>query len=464
MTKSTQIVVNRLNFNEVLSKLLVHNPTNSAFPNVVTVRAITLISLISGLHLEEVVKLKWSAILSINSKSQAQINEYITINRHYEFPINQKLRNQLSDFYTSLKHPNPESKIIDGLEDYNGIESLLPRMNIGFGLLEWREYNQDELYRYNNKHLTQILFGRRVFEVCGYTNETSKFLKTFFSKKTNRGLFYFLGYESRNDINYSLANISLVEGQKHRYEHGESHSFLDDNKHFYVQIKNSKQYYPFQHFQVFYDFLNKSSLHKNSIVTQGMILLLLISLTNGIRLSLLLKFKWSDIFIDNKKDSILTLKEEIILKKNKLIINSDILKKIFIYYKKAMVTSGISVLAGNKISYTNEPNLDYSIIMTSRGNPLTQPSLHREMTRALHELGFIHADKFSTKSTLIMYGRRIIELKGDHKPTIKLLKEHFNFRSTQALFDFLYINEYKGNKGTSIRGFNSVWEHILYDV
>ena len=114
--------------------------------------------------------------------------------------------------------------------------------------------------------------------------------------------------------------------------------------------------------------------------------------------------------------------------------------------------------------FYTKPDLSSYCFITNKGNPLTQPSLHREVIKALKLLKFQHADKFTTKSTLIMYGRRIIELKGNHKPTIKALKQHLNFKSTSELFKFLYINEYKGYKDSSLKSFDSVFEHILYDL
>jgi hypothetical protein len=46
------------------------------------------------------------------------------------------------------------------------------------------------------KFFRKILFGRKVFEVNGYTNDICKFLKLHFRLRTNKDLFNFLGYES----------------------------------------------------------------------------------------------------------------------------------------------------------------------------------------------------------------------------------------------------------------------------
>jgi len=467
MCKITQIIINNIKYNDVLADLLAPNPTIKAYPEQIILKTIMIIALTSGLPLEYIIQLKWKAILTINSKSQAQINETINITRYYKFPINNKLHLQLSEFYNYLNQPSLDSKIVDGHTKAKDLDSLLLPLYISMGLWDIKELSKDEIATYKNKQLTQILFGRRVFEVCAYTNTSSKFLKVFFKIKTNKELFNFLGYKSRSEINYNLSNISLIEGVNDKHLHGPAPSFMDDNKHFHIQIDNTNKYYPFQHFQVFYDFLNQVYLYKIPLITQGMVVLLLISLTNGIRLSSLLKLKWVDIINLNQKDSLLLFKKKIVFKNKELIINEDIMKKIGFYFENLMQfygETGISYEGKERVSFINQPDIDSSIFVSNKGNTLTQNSLHRELHNALKLLGFQHWNKFTTKSTLIMYGRRIIELKGQHKPTIKLLKEHYNFRIIQKLFEFLYIDEYKGNVGKQIKGFNSISEHILYNV
>jgi len=469
MDKFTQKVIDKLKYNHILSRLLAPSPLNSPAPNIEVHTTIMIIAFTSGLPLEYIIELKWGEILSLNSKSQPKIHEKINISRYYDFPINHKLHKRLSNCYKNLKSPPIESKIIDGYTSYRDFKSILYGIRtllIGIGENALRDMNS---YKIDDKYLTQIIFGRRVFEVCGYTTKTSKRLKTLFKLKTNEELFNFLGYSSRSGIKYNLSNISLDENKKYRYENADSHSFMDDNKHFNIKIGNSKEHYPFQHFQVFHDFIYKSQLYKFPIITNGIAILLLLSLTNGIRLSLLLKLKWSDFFLINEKESTMTFKKKIKFGDSCLNISEEILNRVQSFFSTSMRFYGIDmekkkVINLKGLTYETLPNLEYPLVISNKGNQLTQPSLHRELIKALHELGFIHADKFTTKSTLIMYGRRIIELKGDHKPTIKHLKEHFNFRSTQDLFNFLYIDEHKGDKGIRIKGFDTVWEHILYDV
>jgi len=469
MDEFTQKVIDKLKYNHILSKLLAPNPLNSPSPNVEVSEIIMIITLTSGLPIEYIIELKWSAILSLNSKNQPKIHDKLNISRYYDFPISYKLHERLSNCYKNLKYPSIESKIINGYTNNRDLKSLHRSIRISLISISESVLRDMMSYTIDDKYLTQIIFGRRVFEVCGYTTKTSKKLKTLFKLKTNEELFFFLGYSSRHAIKYNLSNISLDENKKHRYKNGESHSFMDDNKHFNIKIGNSKEHYPFQHFQVFHDFLYKSQLYKFPIITNGIAILLLLSLTNGIRLSLLLKLKWSDFFLINEKESTMTFKKKIKFEGSYLNISEEILNRVQSFFSTSMYFYGIDmekkkVINPKGLTYETLPSLEYPLVISNKGNQLTQPSLHRELIKALRDLGFQHADKFTTKSTLIMYGRRIIELKGDHKPTIKHLKEHFNFRSTQDLFNFLYINEYKGNKGVQIKGFNTIWEHVLYDV
>ena len=107
------------------------------------------------------------------------------------------------------------------------------------------------------------------------------------------------------------------------------------------------------------------------------------------------------------------------------------------------------------------PQLNSSVFITNTGIALTQHSLSREIKSALKWWAFPHTDKFTSKSPLIMWGRRIIEIRGDHKPTIKALKQHFNFKSQDELFKFLCIDYKKEVKGKTK---NILFEEILYDL
>jgi integrase len=463
MDKITQKLICELDYVKVVSNLLREDTISSTYSNQSIYRIVMLIALTSGMPLKYILDLKWSSIFKIDSRSKVELHEKINISRYYDFPLNHHLKDRLVDFYNACNQPPLQQKILDSLTDKRDLESLHVPLNIALGLSPSKSQNSIEVGNYNNPRLTQILFGRRVFEVCGYTNETSKFLKVYLKLANNKELFEFLGYQSKDDIKYSLSSISLNESEKGKYKHVAPPVFLDDNKHFLIPLQNSKDVYPFQHYQVFYDFLMGLSSFNHVKLNLSMIIVLLISLTNGLRLSSLLTLKWSDLFSIDRTKKVIELRQDIKIGGKNLKISEDLFKKIDFYFSRIMEDNK-TIKKGNQISFERMPNLNSWVILTNRGNRLSQSSLNREMKKALKQLGFSHVDKFTTKSTEIMFGRRIIELKGNHKPTIKLLKEHFNFRSTNKLFDFLFINEYKGNKGNWIGGFKSVFDHILYDI
>ncbi|TXG36720.1 site-specific integrase [Seonamhaeicola maritimus] len=467
MYKMTQLIINSLNYNQILSNLLADNPSSKNFPENVLTRLITIIGMTSGLTLIEIVNLKWSDILAVDSRNRPKINKKYRIERHYEFPINAKLHNQLAIFYNYLNQPQLQTRIIDCYQESLTIETLLLRINITLGIKWINGIKKDVVVNYKNEQLLQILFGRRVMEVCGSTNKINTYLKWLFKLENNQQLFNFLGFKSKDDIHESISNISLIEDGRYAYLFGEPSSFLDDDKHFLSQNPTTNEFYTFQHFQVFYEFLNGVKIYKYNIVTQGIVILLLISLTNGIRLSTLLNLRWSDLFDINQDTFEIKLKKTITFNKKELLFHYSVLKKILFYFENAMKYfgfNGVKISGEDSLSFQQQtPNLELPVFITNRGNRLVRNSLNRELKKALNGLDFQHTDKFALESTLIMYGRRIIELKGIHRPTLRLLKKRLNFRTTLELFKFLEIDEQKGNDGQIMKEFESVHDHILYN-
>lgn len=459
-------IVSKLDFNQIMLKLLAENPTNKDFNDQVIHRTILIIAMASGLPLEEVIHLKWKDIVTADSRGQISITK--ELNGIQDLTISIKLSKQLLDNYKALNQPKLESKIINGLSKHKELDELLLPLNIAIGLDKTKGIDKEAYISFKNKYLTQILFGRRVFEVCGYTNETCQYLKKHLKIRTHQKLFDFLGYKSKEDIEYHLSDISMIEGTKDRFVHGDPPCFLEDDKHFGISKEGiSDVYYPFQHFQVFYDFLNNIRQKKYSTLTQSLLVLLMLSLTNGIRLSTLLDLKWSDLFSIgvNLTSLCLIIKKKVTLGRFQLQIDTGTAEKILIYYQGILHQNGITgYYDSDKLTFDGElPDLDDNCFVNNQQNPITSHNIKRYLDTALKELNFEHAKKITLKSTLIMYGRRIVELKGNHKPTIQLLKEHFKYRRAYDLFKFLHISEQKGNKGEIIE-INSVFDHILYDI
>jgi hypothetical protein len=115
--------------------------------------------------------------------------------------------------------------------------------------------------------------------------------------------------------------------------------------------------------------------------------------------------------------------------------------------------------------YKESIDLNTPIFVTNHNTPITQPSLLREIKKVLKLMNFPHFKIITTKSPMIMYGRKIIEIRGDHKPTINALKEHFNFRTKKELFEFLKIDYNSKKDDYEFKGKvrKTIFDEILYD-
>lgn len=469
MDKNTLYIVQKLDFHQIMEEALRQNGADKRFPNQISADIVVLLALVTGIKLKTLINLRWNQILEYDNKGGPKCKSYIKVDRKYNFPISEKIHDKIINAYIDLGQPEYNNLIASNIRNKNNIETWYPIINKTISNGKNEDIILDMEAEYQNEYITQIIFGRRLFSVSGYSSKNCKFLMGLFRIKSQEELMDFLGYHSKNEIKYDLNDIVINDNREDRYNYGKPKAFLDDNKHFYNLIYNSSsQHYPFQHFQVFYDFLSKVKIGQYDYKIGGVICLLMISLTNGIRPSLLLKLKWSDLFEKGTDEGMdcFYLKETFNLDRHTLQIDFNTMKLLMNYFKHMHQNAG-SILYSDKRQLTflgEAPIIDKNCFVTNRKNALTQPSLFREIKNALLEVGFRHHEKFTTKSTLIMYGRRVIELKGDHVLTIKALKKHFSIRSTQDLFEFLYIDNAKGSNNPDIGEFSSVFEHILYDI
>ncbi|SNR33847.1 hypothetical protein [Lutibacter flavus] len=490
MSKNKLTLIDNIDYSHIIVDLLTPFDYEKKFTKY-SFNTIVLVALTTGLPLKGLTSLKWGDILEYDEKGRTKCLDRINLERGYDFSISNKVRKQILTFYTYRNQPRFKRLIIDdGFWKYQTRKKWLTKLNYTVCLCKTKESIQDKRLEILNDHLTQIIFGRRVIETCGYSNKIANFLKGLYNIKTSQQLFTFLGFKSRNDFKYKLSNISLAEGVNNRFSLGEPKSFLNENKHFLKLKKGSNEYYPFQHFQVFYDFLNILRLGYFDVKVKSVLVLLMISLTNGIRPSSLLKLIWSDFFVAGKNGILdcYTLKDSIKISRHQIKLDHNTKKKILLQFKCLFLNfdSEIDIdnyqltilkelpdpkihgliTIDNKLILKNEaPSLNDSCFITNKMNTLTQPSLNREIKNALREVGFQHADKFKTESTMIMYGRRILDLKGNHTPTIRALVKHFNRRSKKDLFKFLYIDFERGSIRPKYLGeFTNIFEHVLYDI
>lgn len=438
-------------------------------------KTLIVLTVTTGLEMELIMGLRWKDLLMVGSDNDTEAKKDLDDLklRKYLIPIHKKVGVLLSQCHANLAYPKLESKILDNQCVRYDFSPSAPTIfakkvvmdfilnALGNRTIDEELYNMIDIDSYTRK-----IFGRRVLEVNGYSNQVSKQLKNHFRFKTNKELFDFLGYSSSKEIKYDLSIINFSNNPKISRK-----DEIDEIIYCFEFIKlEDKNFYSGQHFQKFSAFSKFMISKYNDTITQDTIknsiwLLLLISLYNGISVSKLLGLKWKDILVEKYTEAgcefevvssftldNYTIKIQEVVKKNLLRHFKQRIKKIFIYETIKIIFY--------EYDRKSIPKLDSPVFITNTGKALTQNSLLREIKSALEKWSFPHADKFTTKSPLIMWGRRIIEIKGDHKPTIKALKKHFNFKSQDELFRFLCINYNKEVKGKMRK---NMFEEILFD-
>lgn len=463
MSKTTQEIENLIDFDDLLNKCFKNLDEISAFKRQMVYRIILSLGLTTGLQIEIILGLKWRDLISNDNGYDIIVkNELAT--RKYLIPIHPKVRELIYKMYFNIGHPNIDSLIIDSIPIKERLsEEMLVRNMIMSGSSNMRilyKMDNETLNGFNFQNFTQVLFGRKVFEANGYSNELSKDLKQHFGFRLNEELFDFLGYKSKEDIKYELSNVNLKS--KNVIIELEDKSF--HNKH------------PFQKFNAFSDFLTIGNVNSLDSLHNSIRMLLLISLYTGIRPSTLIRLKWEDVLEIDEIQNTVDIKSSIPIDGFVLKTTQEIRDGLLIQLEKIhrnlnnewLEETSARYQIKNKLKSQNDKNpaLDTHIFVMNSGNPITQPSLSREIKKVMQQIGFPHPDKITTKSTSIMFGRRIIEIKGDHKATIDSLKDHFNFRSKKELFDFLYIeiNHKKKEFRIEDKVREPMFEEILYDL
>ena len=470
MSNSTQFENTPIDFNSLLNKCLNEQDT---YPDMSVHKILIVLTLTTGLEMELIMNLRWKDILihgSDNDTESKKDLDDLKI-RKYLIPIHHKVGLLLSEVHAKLYYPDLKSKILDshGMDQdllLNSPSRFAKKVILSFipNALGDIKVNRELFDEIHIDTFTRKIFGRRVLEVTGYSNTVSKQLKNHFRLKTNKELFNLLGYLSIKDIKYDLTNINFSNNAKVKFD-GNAEDIKYCHEFIKLEDKNFYGGYQFQKFSAFSKFLISKYNETTYRNTTGISiwLLLLMSLYNGVRISKFLDLKWQDILkVGETKDDFeilssftldgFTIKITEVVRQNLLNHFQPRIKKTF-----RKETFSFDYYAPDCITL---PQLNSSVFITNKGNALTQNSLSRELKKALKQWSFPHSDKFTTKSPLIMWGRRIIEIKGDHKPTIKALKKHFNFKSQDELFKFLCINYNKEVKGKMRK---NMFEEILFD-
>lgn len=435
---------------------------------------ILLISISFGIELKAVVNLRWSELLIIGSENDAVVKEEFFF-RKYFMPLNQDVRNIISDVYYALGFPLLDTYLLnkDFISNENPTE-LEKSIFIQSGLNSNINWFLSNYRNFDFNQFPKFIYGRKVIEVCGYNNVISKNLKQHFGFKKNEELFKFLNFPINSPIKFELSKIKITDGKYSEYNDGKKRSlnytkniFKLKDKNFNL-LDNLNEPYCFQSFEAFSNFLISGDLFNKNLVYNSVRILLLIGLYNGIRLSSLLKLRWIDILIDKTTDKFFEVKKSIIL--NDKIINIGSIDDgiIVTHLGKHFLANGIKTHKArtkNTMFYKESIDLNTPIFVTNHNTPITQPSLLREIKKVLELMNFPHFNIITTKSPMIMFGRKIIEIRGDHKPTINALKEHFNFRTKKELFEFLKIDYNSKKDDYEFKGKvrKTIFDEILYD-
>lgn len=387
-----------------------------------------LLQILCGLSREEIKSLYWTDIYKLDSNRNPSIRKQLEI-RNYRIDIPTELRKILRDYHGSLNYV---------VSEYLPFSIEPPKSDL--------------------RHI----FARRLFEVNGYSDENVKDLKVQLKIRNTHELLKFCGYASKEEIGYGLQHIDL--------DYNNVLMELDDKN-----FNNGKEYF-FQSFSSFSHFLKRRivdmSFGENSIR-----LMLWLSLYSGIRLSEFLKLTWDALLYFETDTKRVYIKNFVVISRVKFVIPTDLRRELLLHFANYLLGkhfqnfildySPNGILTPNPIiddwegfgsrvigdesenSYfevKESPSafLPDKIFLKSNFTLISPNNLAREMRSSLFHLGHDNPEKFKANSTLIMWARRILEIKGDHKATIQFLKKHFYFKTKLELASFLSLTDDKG--------------------
>jgi len=326
------------------------------------------------------------------------------------------------------------------------------------------------------------IFARRLFEVNGYSDELSKDLKVQFKIRQTNELLKFCGFSSKDEITYGLQHINL-----------------DIEKAPLVQLSDKNFNNGDFHFQSFSSFSNfiKNSYPDSVIRENSIRLILWLSVYSGIRLTDFLKLTWNEFLYFDSSNKRIYIKNDIEFSGFNFTLPTDLGRKLLLHFVEFVF---LKHLRDYTINYGPDNNvfsqnpyiapwdgfgdriitdefenlffetiefpfnyLNHSIFVKNDLTPIIPNNLAREIRAALFHLGHGNPDDFKANSTLIMWARRIIEIKGDHKATIQILKERFYFRTKRELAKFLGLIDEKGKIEFEGKRYSNKFEEVSFD-
>ena len=295
----------------------------------------------------------------------------------------------------------------------------------------------------------QILFGKQILIKNGYTNGVCKFLKNMFGFRLNKELENFLLIEDLSKCQLILLSIDLCCPNELFVFNDKGFSTNRDYSNFLAFNEYLTQYSRKSKYSRSKDLFSRSikAKHYHSIY-----ILIVVCLYNGLRPAFLKDLCWKDFVEINNEDQTLKIHSQFRYR-GKTIIVPDI------------CTHDINILCpicSHPFSYlelnTFRPYLKKNIqnyiatnpkvFISAKGGDIQLQSLKRDIQKILKNLDFDFWNQVTTLSFQRMWGRRILEINGDHKPTIRQLKEHFNLKSKRELFHFLDVFKSKNETST----------------
>lgn len=388
-----------------------------------------LFQIFCGLSKEEINSLYWKDLYTLDSDRNPIITNRLKI-REYKISIPLPLQEALKDYHAKMNYI---------VSDYVPLFIKAPNSDL------------------------RPIFANRLFEVNGYSDEAIKDLKIQFKIRNSKELLKFCGLSDKEDISYGFNHINL-----------------DLNKSPIAKLKdknfNNGDYY-FQSFSSFSRFLKNS--YPDALYRENSIRLLLwSSVYSGIRMSQFLKFDWNSILYFDYDQMRVYMHSKIEMLGNQFIAPSDLKARFLLLFESYLITKNFESYVinyseetkhhtpnpflpdwngfGDRIIFDEYENpyfdvkdfpvdfLSHKIFLNKNFKPISPNNLAREMRAALFHLGHGNPDNFKANSTLIMWARRIIEIKGDHKATIRKLKKHFYFRTKLELAKFLSLVDEDG--------------------
>lgn len=352
-----------------------------------------LLALSGGFTSSEIAILRWEDILQKGGIDGVECQKQVYF-RRYAFEFHPELRKKIEFLFSDIfQFPKLTSTIIP--------EELTT--NPFFYLSAFSRHDKSHFRTYLQKRhpmevdlfdkFFQATFGRKVLTVCGFEKGIAQQLRRHYKVKSNEEVLHLLALKQPLAFDIDAVNL-----------------FAED--YISLKLKNFDNGYHFQLFNTLHDFLIKA--RTRSRMDLSMKALMLLSLQNGHKLNSLLSLKISDIITENGEP-------------------------IGVNFRGKPLTICKETLAILKRSIYFSDESDELLFKTNRGYGISSSSIYREVPAAMKRFGHKYWEKFEADTLLISWGRKVISVKGNHKPTIRAVKDRLKLKTLTELQSYLKI-------------------------